>query len=52
MHTYKSCVYSIMNFHKVNTSMCCHPDQEMEHFKGLQKSLPSPVSFLFFFPKG
>ena len=52
MYTHKSCVYSAMNSHKANTPVCCHPDQETEYYKHLQKSLPSPVSPLLFPPKG
>lgn len=52
MYTYKSRAYSAMNFHKVNTPMCSHPDQETEHYRYLQKPLPSPVSPLFSLPEG
>ena len=51
MYTHKSCVYSAMNSHKANTPVCCHPDQETEYYKHLQKSLPSPVSPLLFPPQ-
>jgi len=51
MYTYKSCVYSCIDFHEVNTSMCGHRDQNLTKTSRNLSHL-SPVTPLFLLCKG